>query len=239
MDIHLDELTGRAQRETINTTRSSFVPLGQVAIDGEQLRVPYDKTIRKDALQVEDSHAGHLDPDEEDALYRYYDRTDLTSGAYDDIEVGRPIGGPTADPEGSGEDKGGRNPEKAMTRSEESLEVGRQRRETGRVRHRKYVVTEQVTQTVPVFHEEIRIEREPLSDADAGAAGAGAQIGEEETPDHPLRRAAGSAERSTPDGRVRLSKETVTGEATVSDEIRKEVIEPKGNDRVRASEHLG
>ncbi len=41
-----------------------------------------------------------------------------------------------------------------MTRSEEELAVGTRSRESGRVRLRKYVVTENVTKTVPVQREE-------------------------------------------------------------------------------------
>ena len=52
-----------------------------------------------------------------------------------------------------------------MTRSEERLNVGTERQATGRVRLRKYVTTENVTQTVPVQREEVRIEREPITDA--------------------------------------------------------------------------
>ena len=56
-----------------------------------------------------------------------------------------------------------------MTRAEEQVTVGTARQETGRVRLRKYVVTEQVQTTVPVSHEEVRIEREPITDTDIDA----------------------------------------------------------------------
>ena len=67
-----------------------------------------------------------------------------------------------------------------MTRSEEELRVGTAQRETGRARLRKYVVTENVTQTVPVQREEVRVEREPITDANRDAATSGADISEEE-----------------------------------------------------------
>ncbi len=57
-----------------------------------------------------------------------------------------------------------------MTRSEEQLTVGTERRETGKARLRRYVVTENVTQTVPVSREEVRVEREPITDANRGQA---------------------------------------------------------------------
>ncbi|WP_369800001.1 DUF2382 domain-containing protein [Modestobacter sp. Leaf380] len=43
-----------------------------------------------------------------------------------------------------------------MTRSEERLDVGTESVEAGRARLRKHVVTENVTRTVPVSHEEGR-----------------------------------------------------------------------------------
>ena len=69
----------------------------------------------------------------------------------------------------------------AMTRSEEELRVGNDAaRESGRARLRKYVVTEQVEMTVPVQREEVRVEREPITDANVGEATAGPDISEEE-----------------------------------------------------------
>ena len=49
-----------------------------------------------------------------------------------------------------------------MTSSEERLNVGTEQVETGRVRLRKYVVTEEQV-IVPVRHEEVRVEREPVT----------------------------------------------------------------------------
>ncbi len=61
-----------------------------------------------------------------------------------------------------------------MTRSEERLTVGTETTEVGRARLRKHVVTEDVTRTVPVSHDEVRVQREPITDANRGAALAGA-----------------------------------------------------------------
>ena len=54
----------------------------------------------------------------------------------------------------------------AMTRSEEQLVVGTELWETGRARLRKFVVTEDVQITVQVRREGIRLEREPIEEAD-------------------------------------------------------------------------
>jgi uncharacterized protein (TIGR02271 family) len=146
------------------------------------------------------------------------DRDRDRDGVYDDVEgrgvVGHDTSGPTTD--------------NAMTRSEERLNVGTQTTEAGRARLRKFVVTENVTETVPVTREEVRLEREPITDANVGSALDGPAISEEE---HEV---VLHAERpvvekeAVPVERVRLDKETVTDHETVTDEVRKERIEMEG-----------
>ena len=103
--------------------------------------------------------------------------------------------------------------------------MGTQQVETGRARLRKYVVTEQVQQTVPVSREEVRVEREPITEANVGAATEGPDISEEE---HEITLHAERpvvAKEAVPVERVRLDTETVTENQTVSDEVRKEQID--------------
>jgi uncharacterized protein (TIGR02271 family) len=112
-----------------------------------------------------------------------------------------------------------------MTRSEEELRVGTAERERGRVRLRKYVTTEQVQQTLPVRRERVRVEREPITDANFDAATSGPEISEEEH-EVILREEEPVVEkRVVPRERVRLDKDTVTGEERVAEEVRKEQIE--------------
>jgi uncharacterized protein (TIGR02271 family) len=63
--------------------------------------------------------------------------------------------------------------------SEEELHVGTASRERGRARLRKYIVTEEVHQTVPVQREEVRVEREPITDANIDRATDGPAISDE------------------------------------------------------------
>lgn len=56
-----------------------------------------------------------------------------------------------------------------LIRNEEHLNVGTERVETGQARLRKYVVTETETVEVPVSHEEVRVERTPISAEEAEA----------------------------------------------------------------------
>jgi uncharacterized protein (TIGR02271 family) len=127
------------------------------------------------------------------------------------------------------EDTTGRATDDAMTRSEEELRVGTSRSEVGRARLRKYVETEDVEETVPVSREEARVEREPITDANVEQAMSGPDITEAE---HEVTLEAEEPvveKRTVPKERVRLDKETITDEETVSDEVRKERIEAEGD----------
>jgi len=122
-------------------------------------------------------------------------------------------------------DRGTRGDDDAMTLSEERLNVGTQTQETGRARLRKYVVTENVTQTVPVQREEVRLEREPITDENVGDATSGSDFTESEH-EVTLREERPVVENeAVPVERVRLATDTVTDEATVSEDVRKEAID--------------
>jgi uncharacterized protein (TIGR02271 family) len=180
---------------------------------------------------------GQLSQAEEAALYRHYGldysehRSDSglpagerdRDGVYDDVPdtaVGRDTSGPTTD--------------QAMTRSEEELQVGTQTRERGRARLRKHVTTETQTVTVPVQREEVRVEREPITDANRDAATSGPAISEEEHEVTLREEEVVVEKRAVPKERVRLDTETVTDERHVAEEIRKEQVEVEGDqDRLR------
>ena len=93
---------------------------------------------------------------------------------------------------------------------------------------RKYGVTENVSTTIPVSHEEVRVEREPITDANRDAALSGEPISEEE---HEVTLRAERpvvAKEAVPVERVRLATETVTEDAAVNETVRKEQIEEPG-----------
>jgi uncharacterized protein (TIGR02271 family) len=224
-EVYLDDETGRPEWATVRTgmfgTKESFVPLAEADLSGSDLRLPYDKDKIKNAPQIDTD--GHLSPDEEANLYRYYG---IGSGTgYTDTTTT----GQTTDRSNAhgtvGHDTSGPTTDNAMTRSEEQLHVGTERVEAGRARLRKYVVSENVTQTVPVSHEEIRVEREPITDANVGNALDGPAISEEEHEvvlhaERPV-----VAKEAVPVERVRLDTQTVTEQETVNETVRKEQIE--------------
>ncbi|MFD0318708.1 DUF2382 domain-containing protein [Streptomyces flavalbus] len=116
----------------------------------------------------------------------------------------------------------------AMTRSEEQMHVGVERRESGRARLRKYVVTEEVETTVPLRHEEVRVEREPITDANRDAALSGPEISEaeHEVTLHEERPVVET--EAVPVERVRMTTDERTEEETVRGQVRKERIEAEG-----------
>jgi uncharacterized protein (TIGR02271 family) len=118
-----------------------------------------------------------------------------------------------------------------MIRSEEELRVGKARRPSELVRLTKHVVTENVQQTVPVQHEEVRIEREPITDANVEQATKGPAISEDEHEVTLMEEEVVTEKRAVPKERVRLSKDTATEEQTVSEELRKEQIDTERESR--------
>ena len=237
--VYADDENGQPTWVTAKTglfgTSESFVPLKGARVEGGHLLVPYTKEQVKDAPRVDTD--GHLEPSEEDRLYAHYD---LSGGgrAYADAAAGqdsayREDDHATNDHGTVGRDTSGPTTDDAMTRSEERLNVGTEREATGRARLRKYVTTEHVTQTVPVQREEVRIEREPITDANRGAALSGPGISEEEH-EVILHEERPVVEKETvPVERVRLNTETVTDEVTIDEEVRKERIETDGDNTRR------
>jgi uncharacterized protein (TIGR02271 family) len=243
-DIYLDQETGKPEWMALKTGlfggHLSFVPLADARRDADTITVPYDKAKVKDAPRVEAD--GELSRDEEANLYRYYGldysearsdsglpEGDTAGHIFRDQSDGSADPTPHGTPGVVGNDVSGPETDAAMTRSEEELRVGTTRRETGRARLRKYVVTENVTQTVPVQREEVRIEREPVTDANADQAMDGPAISEEE---HEVVLHAEEPvveKRAVPKERVRLDKDLVRDEQTVSDEVRKEHIDVDGD----------
>jgi uncharacterized protein (TIGR02271 family) len=232
-DIYADDQSGAPEWALVKTglfgTKSSFVPIAQASQRNDDVQVPYDKQLVKDAPRIEADQ--HLSEAEEQQLWRHYGLDygagQAGTGAQpqpDTEEVDRPVGA-GAGGRRSGDDTASRGVDEAMTRSEEELRVGTETRERGRVRLRKYVTTEEVTQTVPVQREEVRLEREPVTDANVGAATSGPELteSEHEVVLHEERPVIDT--EVVPRERVRLDTDTVTEERQVGEEVRKEQIE--------------
>jgi uncharacterized protein (TIGR02271 family) len=220
VEIYADRGTGEPAWLAVKTgmfgSNISFVPLREAVRSEGGISVPYDKGLIKDSPNVPADE--EISPEEERRLWEHYS---LEFGDFDydqDYDHTATVGHDTSGP----------NTDQAMTRSEEEIHVGTAPVETGRARLRKYVTTEQVQTTVPVQREEVRIEREPITDANIGAATDGPAISEEEHEVTLYAEEPVVEKRVVPKERVRLDKETVTEQRAVSEEVRKEQIETEG-----------
>jgi uncharacterized protein (TIGR02271 family) len=224
--IYFDNETGKPEWAAVKTNlfggHVSLVPLSQGSWDGMALTVPFDKEALKTAPH-HDPGAALSQADEQD-LYRHYG-----------MPTGQPASGmPTSadprhdragEPGVQGRDISGPTTDDAMTRSEERMHVGTEQRESGRARLRKYIVSENVSTTVPVSHEEVTLEREPITEANRGDAMAGGDLTEEEhevtlTEQRPV-----ISKETVPVERVRLGTETVTENQQVEGTVHKEQID--------------
>jgi uncharacterized protein (TIGR02271 family) len=256
-EIYEDPQTGKPEWATVSSglfgTKSNFVPLAGAATDGEDIRAQVTKDQVKDAPGVEND--GELSEQEEQHLFEHYNVPYTREGSTtaqgapangdnrtdaDRTQGGRDTDGHDTDGhdhdghDHDGHGTTGPDTDEAMTRSEEELRVGTRQREAGRARLRKHVVTEMVTQTVPVQREEVRIEREPITDANRGDAVDGPDISDEE-PEVVLHEDEVVVDKqAVPKERVRMGTETVTEDREVSEEVRKEQIDTEGTDAERA-----
>lgn len=232
-ELYVDQEGGQPEWALVHSglfgTKRTFVPLRGARDDGDDVRLPIEKASMKDAPHVDPD--GALTEDEERMLFEHYgvpytsEGTTTATGAPgtgDDARFDRERGSATAAAAGSAS---GHSTDDAMTRSEEELRVGTERVERGRARLRKHVVTEEVERTVPVRREEVRVEREPITDENVGRATGGPDISEDdhEVVLHEERPVVDK--RTVPKERVRMTTDTVTDEETVSGEVRKERIE--------------
>ena len=227
--VYFDEATDQPEWVTVNTglfgTNESFVPLERATFDGDRLNVPHLKDKVKGAPNVGDD--GYLSPEEERTLYDYYRPgwedyvppsaapvTHDTTVVASDTSAAEPQ--PTSAPPA----------DDAMTRSEERLHVATQSHEAGRARLRRWVDTDYVNVTVPVRREKAVLETEHT-----GEAGTGHALASEEQQEVIL-----SEERPVvsttvhPVQEVSIGTETVTEEATVTEQVRKERVDIEGVD---------
>lgn len=247
--IYLDDHTGNPSWVTVKTgwfgTAETFVPLDSASTEGDDIRVPYSEDMVKNAPRVDVDQ--HLSVEEEEELYRYYGQ-DYAAG-YAGTDVDRDV---TVDRDVAVDrnldrdvdvdrnldrdvdvDRDRNLTDEEMVLHEERLVAGKEQREAGRARLRKYVVTEEQQVTVPVTREEVRVVREQL-DGERVADG-GIDLGEAETEVilHEERPVVGKETVATE--RVGLEKEQVTENVTVNETVAKEVLETEGleGDRVR------
>jgi uncharacterized protein (TIGR02271 family) len=108
-----------------------------------------------------------------------------------------------------------------VQRSEEELRAGTREREAGEVRVTKSVRTDRESVEVPTRHEEVSVERVPLS----GEAATEAEIGEDEVEVPVTEEEVVVDKRAVVKEEVRLRKDVVEGTEVVEEDVRREEIE--------------
>ncbi|WIM67420.1 PRC and DUF2382 domain-containing protein [Corynebacterium breve] len=252
-DVYVNDASGQPDFVDVNhglfNMSSSIVPLrGHSLRDGE-LHLAFDKDRIKDAPNW--GTEGHLSQEDQAAFYRHYgvdsventthydvdprandrdfdrDRTNLRDGDLRDGEIrdnDREFDRDRTDLR-DGDDA-------TLVRSEERLNVDKEREETGHVRLRKHVVHDTETVEVPVEREEVRIEREPISGNEADRL-RGANLGDDEASVTLHEERVNVTKESVPVEKVSLDKETVRDTETVTEDVAKERIETEGVDGVK------
>jgi len=234
--VYTDDTTGQPQFVTVNTglfgTRESFVPVRGATTRGDEIHVPYTKDFVKDAPNIDAD--GHMDEREQDELFRYYE---YSGGGYTtDRDVTTGVGGVGGLGDGSLDrdrdldrdldvdrgldtDRTGLDDD-SIVRREEQLRVGTERVESGRLRIRKHVVTEQQTVTVPVEREEFEVVREPLDGTSSGGSLGDDEIAITTHEERPV------VDKEVVDAeRIGVERRTVTDQERVSADISKEEID--------------
>ncbi|MGN9778197.1 PRC and DUF2382 domain-containing protein [Micromonospora sp. H33] len=172
-----------------------MAPLGNAQMQDGRLTVAYDKATVQNAPSVPPGAAAPLSAEQTAQLFAHYR-----------IQ-------PQQAPQGREE----------LIRSEERLRVGTESQPAGKAVLRKNVVTENVHTTVPVEHDEVYVEREPITAADAGNVRADMGEAQQEMQLRAERPVA--AKDRVPVERVRLAKNEVVEDQPIDEQVRHEEIE--------------
>ena len=247
----LDQVSGLPTWALVQTgwlgDRQAFVPLADAVEAGGEVRLPYTKTQVNQAPEIDPG--GELSADHELALSGHYgllDRHGAVAEATPERRQSVQVA-PEPDPPLSGPPVGERSPTRGegrgavhsppaagqegtgvvVTRSEEELRVGVRTR-LRRLRVRRYVVTEYVTRTIPVRREKVRLEEVRSDQVVEGGADAWEPLGAAGEPELEVvlrREEPVIGVRAVPVERVRLVRQLVRDQRTVTGELRKEQVE--------------
>ena len=239
-DIYLDDKTGQPEWMTVSTgwfgTAEQFVPIAGTRSHNDGLQIEFAKDQVKEAPSI-DTGQEHLDAPEERRLYDHYgldyDGSDheATFAGRERADEGydyndtRSASAVTTEPSSasgaastsalSGENEA--NPA-SVIRSEEELALDTVTTEAGRVRVRKYVVTDHVDIRVPIKRQVARIVREPSS-------GSGVIEGDSVEEIVLAEEQVVVQKHVVAKEKVSIETDTVIGEEIVSETLRRERVE--------------
>ena len=231
--FYLDETDSHPTWVAVTTglfgSKETLAPLALAEItDERELVIDADKNMIKDAPSVDPGE--ELTPSEQELLYQHYRsiierrQQEVRAKAQREHQTDRGDSRPEhvrQQTEGTADTAGG----KAMTRAEEELRVGKETKERDRLRLKKYIETENKSVTLPMTKEEVRLEREPITEENrpSGMSGQGLK---ETVHEETLHEEVPVVEKRTvPKEQVRLHKDTAGKDETIDDQIRKEKID--------------
>ena len=249
--VYLDDVTNEPTFVTVKTglfgARETFVPLQQAQTTADGITVPFEKSFVKDAPNVDAD--GSLTPEEEQRIYEYYSM-EYSAADYDgdvrrdDVRTDAGAAGVAgtagvagvADRRDEAVVDGDRRDVAARDRrdvtdadsvvvKDEHLNVGTERRASGRVRLRKQAYTTTETVEVPVTREEVVVERESVdpNSAEARTAGRDGDVEVTTYEETPVVNKTVDAEK------VSLGKRQVQDTETVTEEVRHEDVKVDGD----------
>lgn len=182
----------------------SMAPLDTARLQDGALRMPYDKATVRGAPTVDADADQPLGAEQIAELYAHY-------------RIGQ-----ESTPRSQPHERRTRQDETELIRSEERLRVGTQSEPAGVARLRKHVVTENMHLTVPVEHDEVRVERVPISATDRDVR---ADIGEADRELTLRRERPVIRKEQVPVERVRLARDEVVEDQPIDEQIRREEID--------------
>jgi uncharacterized protein (TIGR02271 family) len=197
-------------------TSSTLIPTDITTVNNEQgfIEVSQLKSTVQDGPAFDDDR--EISPDYENQVRSYYGLGAVEStedrGTYGDYEAEHSDAGTTSDLEDEDELR--------VQRSEEELVAGTREREAGAMKVRKRVRTDRETIEVPTKHEEVSVERVPVS----GEA-TEAQIGEDEVVMPVTEEEVVVDKRAVAKEEIRVRKDVVEDTEVVEEDVRREEID--------------
>ena len=246
-EVFVDEQSGQPTFVEVNHglfgMSSSLVPLRGHDFTGEELKLAFSKDRIENAPDFDSDKP--LTPEAQADIFKHYDlenAQDVTTYRDERDERAGVAGAGVAGAGVAGAGAGAHakdetaatssnltNNEGEVIRSEERLDVNKERVATGEARLRKYVVTDTETVEVPVEREEVRVERTPISEADAANyTGTIGDNGAEEASVTLHEERVNVEKKTVPVEKVNLSKETIKDTETHTEDLRKEQIDTDG-----------
>ena len=202
-------------------TRSTLIPFELATVDEERqtITIATDKETAKNGPTFDDER--EITPEFEKEAYSYYglQRTAET-GSYRSYGSYYAEGTTDATDVAGGRANVSDQDELRVQRSEEELVAGTREREAGAMRVRKRVRVDRERIEVPTRHEEVSVERVPVS----GEA-TEAQIGEDEVVVPVTEEEVVVSKRAVAKEEVRIKKDVVEDTEVVEEDVRREEID--------------